>query len=494
MTPGPDPRERIKAILRANPRGLGITETAQKARMHRNVVAKYLDLLRVSGEAEMRQAGMTKIYTLARRVPVAAMLGMSEDIVVVIDDKGKILQANEPFLTLCQLPVDDIVGASPDHTDLPLLSDPEVLAAISADEDVNGIVRSVTSPGEGDARHFRIRIVPTVLERGKTGTTVIGADITREEELRQNAGVAEVRSRQTLDMMPVPVCFLSCDLVITSANHAFCETFAGPDGSVIGKSFSDVTGGDDPELRRQLGEPGESGARNLVFEQCLRPDYPAKVFRWYLVPERDATGTMTGIGAFGTDLSKEKEAQKKEHEYLSRFRFITEKTREFLDLPPDADIWQCIAEGVRQIVPDAAVTVSSFEPGTTSLIVRSLVGDEGVILKHYPGTIGAVIPIRDPELLALISMEGISPVLGGVHIASFGKIPVVPSARIEEELPVASICGISFLNQKKFLGLACMFRRHPGPVPDEELLVAYKYLASLALSRRIAEEKTGQSS
>lgn len=487
MTPGPDPRERIKAILRANPRGLGITETAQKARMHRNVVAKYLDILLVSGEAEMRKAGMTKIYTLARRVPVSAMLGLSEDIAVVIDEKGKILQVNEPYLSLCRVPDSEIIGANPAQKDLPLLSDPEVLAAVRADEDINGIVRSVTLPGEEHIRHFRIRIVPTVLESGKAGTTVIGADITREEELIQNAGVAEIRSRQTLDMMPVPVCHLSSDLVITSANHAFCEIFSGPKDSVIGRPFPDVSGCDGSVLRMQLDTIREPGAGNLVIEQCIRPDHPAQVFRWYFVPERDAPGTMTGIGVFGTDLSNEKEARHREHEHLSRFRFITEKAQEFLDLPADADIWHVIAEGVRQIVPDAAVTVSSFDPGTTSLTVRALVGDDGIILKHYPGTVGAIIPVRDPEVLALISMGGISPVLGGVHIASFGTIPVVPSARIEEELPVASICGISFRADNTFMGVAALFRRLPGPVRDEELLLAYGSLASLALHRRKGE-------
>lgn len=490
MTPGPDPRERIRAILRANPRGLGITETAQKARMHRNVVAKYLDILRVSGEAEMRRAGMTKIYSLARRVPVSAMLGLSEDIVVVLDEKGKILQANEPYLSLCRMTGSEIIGASPDKKDLLLLSDPEVLAAVRADEDVNGIFRSVLPSGEVHARQYRIRIVPTVLEGGKTGTTVICMDITREEEYRQNAGVAEARSRQILDLIPFPVCHLSCDLVITSANRAFHELFPGTEGSVMGRTFPAITMIDDSEVRRQLVTTGAPGSRNMVIEQCIRSDNPEKVFRWYFTPERDATGTMTGIRVFGTDLSNEKEAQKREHGHQSRFRFITQKAQEFRNIPADADIYQVIAEGVREIVPDAAVTVSTFDPASTSLTVRALAGDEGVILKHFPGTVGANIPIRDPEMLPLISMEGISPVLGGVHIASFGKIPVVSSARIEKELPVASICGISLRANNTFMGVVAMFKRLPGPVRDEELLLAYGSLASLALQSRKGEGST----
>jgi hypothetical protein len=186
-----------------------------------------------------------------------------------------------------------------------------------------------------------------------------------------------------------------------------------------------------------------------------------------------------------------KQVSRKEPDNLHRFRLLARKAAEFRDLPREADIYQVIAEGFREIVPDAAVTVSSFDMATTSITVRALAGDEGVILKHYPETIGANIVVADPQVLALISRDTISPVLGGVHIASLGKIPVVPSARIEEELPVAFICSVSLILRKKFLGAAAIFRRHAGPVTDEELLYAYRDLASLALARRIAEEKEG---
>jgi hypothetical protein len=188
-------------------------------------------------------------------------------------------------------------------------------------------------------------------------------------------------------------------------------------------------------------------------------------------------------------LSGLKQASRKEPDNHRRFRFLAQKAREFRDLPMDADIYHAIAEGLREIVPDAAVTVSSFDPKTTSITVRALAGDEGVILKHYPDTIGAKMTIADPEVLALMSQDGISPVLGGVHIASLGKIPIVPSAKIEAELPVASICSISLTSEKKFLGAAGLFRRQPGPIADEDLLLAYRNLASLALSKRIAGEK-----
>jgi len=490
MTPGSDPKDRIKAILRANPRGLGITEISQKARMHRNVAAKYLGILQISGEVDMRRAGMTKIYTLSQRVPVSAMLGLSEGIVVVTDDKGIILQANEPYLAICRIPADEIIGASIHRTDLPLLSDPEVLFSVKADEEVNGLVRSFEIPGDDRIRHYRIRVIPTVLEGGRSGTTIICADITREEEFRQNMGVAEAQTRETLDLIPQPVCHLSCDLVVTRSNRSFSQIFSDSPEPVIGASFPDLVGGLDPEVIQNL-TTGKSSPRPLVIEQCTRVRDQPTWFRWYLVPLRQSPDTTTGIHVCGYDISREKEADEKAQEHLHRFAFISQKAEEFRNLQKEADIYHTIAEGVRQIVPDAAVTVSSFDPETTSLTVRELVGDEGVILKHYPGTIGANIPIRDPDVLAILRDGPLNKVLGGVHIASLGKIPVVPSAKIEKELPVASIYGFSLTRKEKFLCTVAMFRRLPGPIKDEELLMAYRSLATLALETRLLEDSTG---
>jgi predicted transcriptional regulator len=45
----PDPIARITGILRANPKGIGITRIAQKAGIHRSTAIKYLELLRASG-------------------------------------------------------------------------------------------------------------------------------------------------------------------------------------------------------------------------------------------------------------------------------------------------------------------------------------------------------------------------------------------------------------------------------------------------------------
>ena len=60
-----DELSRIKKILKANPRGLTITEISHKIDINRNSVAKYLDVLVTSGHVEKRQVGPAKVYSHA---------------------------------------------------------------------------------------------------------------------------------------------------------------------------------------------------------------------------------------------------------------------------------------------------------------------------------------------------------------------------------------------------------------------------------------------
>jgi len=90
----------IKQHLKWNPRGLTISVLSSKVNMSRNLVAKYLDMLLISGQVEMQIIGAAKVYFLSHRVPISAMLEFSTDYVVVLDSEQRVIQVNEPLLLL----------------------------------------------------------------------------------------------------------------------------------------------------------------------------------------------------------------------------------------------------------------------------------------------------------------------------------------------------------------------------------------------------------
>ena len=90
--------DRLKQILKWHPRGITISDLAVKMEMNRNLVAKYLDILLISGQVEMQVIGAAKVYFLSHRVPISSMLEFSSDMVIILDSALTIMQVNEPLL------------------------------------------------------------------------------------------------------------------------------------------------------------------------------------------------------------------------------------------------------------------------------------------------------------------------------------------------------------------------------------------------------------
>ena len=72
--------------------------SAAKMEMNRNLVAKYLDILLISGQVEMQVIGAAKVYFLSHRVPISSLLEFSSDMVIILDSALTIMQVNEPLL------------------------------------------------------------------------------------------------------------------------------------------------------------------------------------------------------------------------------------------------------------------------------------------------------------------------------------------------------------------------------------------------------------
>jgi len=64
----------IKKILTENPKGMTVTDISRKIKINRNSVAKYLDIMRISGQVEMITFGPAKVFFPSRRVPILNML------------------------------------------------------------------------------------------------------------------------------------------------------------------------------------------------------------------------------------------------------------------------------------------------------------------------------------------------------------------------------------------------------------------------------------
>ena len=181
----------IKNLLRQNPEGMSVTDIAKALNKNKNTTGRYLDILLISGQVDMRTYGMAKVFTLSQRVPLSAVLSYSKDLIMVLDKESRIADINDNFLNLLHLTRKDAVGKNLAYLKSPGADVHELVNSLittPSEEGENTLSFQVKETGE---RIFKQKSIPTVFDDGAKGVTIILADVT-EEMLRER----ELRDRE----------------------------------------------------------------------------------------------------------------------------------------------------------------------------------------------------------------------------------------------------------------------------------------------------------
>jgi len=173
--------ETLKGVIARNPGGITISGIAKKTHLNRNLIAKYLDYLLLSGQMEMKQFGSAKIYTLSKRVPLSTLMEYSSDLVLMLDRDLRVQRINEKMIAEFMHDTRKIIGKCIHDSDEVFLQDlsknlrrHNLNAGISATEFV--------TYRNGEKRHFLARLIPVIYEDGSPGTALILHDNTEKQE------------------------------------------------------------------------------------------------------------------------------------------------------------------------------------------------------------------------------------------------------------------------------------------------------------------------
>lgn len=219
--------DRIKKVLKENPRGMTVTEISRNLGLSRNSVSKYLELLRISGQVEMKRFGPSKVFFPSQRVPISAMLNFSHDNIVVLDQDMRINQVNETIMKLFSLRHDSIVGRPILDSDIPVLSDPDMKRYLKRAK--NGSEQNLQREFRIPRRslHFNIKMLPTTLGDGENGVTVIMEDITQRKEIEQELIESEKKYRTLFENSSDAILLMENDRFI-DFNQAALDMFCIP--------------------------------------------------------------------------------------------------------------------------------------------------------------------------------------------------------------------------------------------------------------------------
>ena len=81
--------DRILNILKFKSKGMTITEIAHQTSIHRNSIAKYLQVLLASGKVDEHLVGNAKVYTISRRLPINKILHCSPDLILLLNEEPR---------------------------------------------------------------------------------------------------------------------------------------------------------------------------------------------------------------------------------------------------------------------------------------------------------------------------------------------------------------------------------------------------------------------
>ncbi len=188
---------RVKEELERNPKGMTIEDISRNLSLNRGTAAKYLNLLVISGQADMRTFGPAKLFSISRRVPLSRMLSVWTDPILILDSGFLIHEVNDSLLQYFHIKSKQVMGMQIMHSPLAPYFTEEHLqslkAALSGEEKIFEEEIHI----QGKAHIFRIRVLPIVFDQGGKGIGCILTDITGIKAYQQDLEI-KVQERTEL--------------------------------------------------------------------------------------------------------------------------------------------------------------------------------------------------------------------------------------------------------------------------------------------------------
>jgi PAS domain S-box-containing protein len=188
----------IRDVLKKNLSGMSVTDIARALHKNKNTVGRYLDIMLISGQVNMKTFGMAKVFTLSQRVPLSAMLSFSNELIMVLDSDHRITEINDNFLALLDMERPEVVGKQIDYISPPDVDIHEMLETLMLESEKPVSVVTFRSSG-GKEKIYRQKSLPTVFDDGSSGLTLILEDITYRVRAERELAEREERFRMMVE-------------------------------------------------------------------------------------------------------------------------------------------------------------------------------------------------------------------------------------------------------------------------------------------------------
>ena len=210
-----------------------------------------------------------------------------------------------------------------------------------------------------------------------------------------------------------------------------------------------------------------------------------------------------------SDITDYKKTEGSEREYISEMKFLADTAMDFVEFPPEKDIFQYIGEKVQEIIGNAIVYVNEFDKDKDGFIVRYLKGF-GKDIKKTLAIIGKdptkmVYKIGSSEISgqkSKISAEEGKAILlsskltrwpGGFTELSSRYLPKNVSLILEKLFSLGEVYMIGLSRKGEILGEVVILLRGQNEIKYLDFIETFIKQAAIVLQQKKSEEALRQS-
>ncbi len=367
---------RIRDLLKANPRGLSISEIADRLGIRRHVVSKDLEYLHRMGQVELQTIGTSKVFTYTTKIPVTGILDYFSDMILVLDENKVILEVNDPLLRTVNLRRDDLVGNRITSHPWPLISSLKPDAFTSEGiEDLNVCFHTGNDP---DAiHHFRARYVPMVFEDTSPGMIIFIENVTEQTRFRDAFLLSEAHYKAIVENQTELIFRFLPDGSITYTNWRCARTFGMSESGIRGKTFFSFFPGEDAVRfqdavsRLSAGEPLIRTVSRLETAQGPRP------FSITVQAVFNEAGRLLGYHGIARDITTELKIEEERKSHAARLEFLCRKSDDFMRISQKSDLIRYLSSGLSELVPRGVQFVFTYDEKSGEMEARSVRDEQG---------------------------------------------------------------------------------------------------------------------
>ncbi|MCF7866581.1 PAS domain-containing protein [Candidatus Woesearchaeota archaeon] len=283
---------RIKEILKEHSEGLSVGEISNKINVNRNSVAKYLDVLQISGYVNLRKIGPAKLFYTTNKVPVSSIMDSSDELIFILDENFYICQMNKVSKKYF-----GINNIKKNISIKNLINDSNFIGCLEKRKSCEIKIKN---------KILNFKFIESTFDDGSPGLTIIGEDVTKSKHMVEELELLKMAVESSSSGITIADATKK-DLPLIYVNPGFENLTGYASKDILGKNCRFLQGDEKNqkglvELRRALFEK-----RDCVVElKNFRKDGSMFWNELRISPVKNKEGVVTHFIGVQTDITHKK--------------------------------------------------------------------------------------------------------------------------------------------------------------------------------------------